>query len=59
MDEAAKNTQDMNTTDDPSSSTSKRQVGIKSKREEDDDDDDGTEWEETPVKGTHNLAFPI
>ena len=39
----------MNTTDDPSSSTSNHQVGMKSKREE---DDDGTEWEEAPVRGT-------
>jgi len=39
----------VNTTDDPSSSTSNHQVGMKSKREE---DDDGTEWEEAPVRGT-------
>ena len=49
MEEAAKIPQDVNTTDDPSSSNSNRQVGMKSKREE---DDDGTEWEEAPVRGT-------
>ncbi|XP_058760895.1 uncharacterized protein LOC131634263 [Vicia villosa] len=48
MEEAAKNPQDGNGADDPSSSTSNRQVGIKSKREQ---DDDGTEWEEAPVRG--------
>lgn len=49
MEEAAKNPQDGNGADDPSSSISNRKVGIKSKREE---DDDGTEWEEAPVRGT-------
>ena len=49
LEEAAKNPQDANAADDPSSSTSTRQVGLKSKREE---DDDGTEWEEAPVRGT-------
>jgi len=49
LEEAAKIPQDVNTTDDPSSSNSNRQVGMKSKREE---DDDGTEWEEAPVRGT-------
>lgn len=39
----------MNTADDPFSSTSNRQAGMKSKRGE---DDDGTEWEEAPVRGT-------
>lgn len=50
MQEAAKN-QFSNTpaVDDPSGSTSNRQVGLKSKREE---DDDGTEWEEAPIAGT-------
>ncbi|KAG5068389.1 hypothetical protein JHK85_000766 [Glycine max] len=33
----------------PSSSTSNRQVGMKSKCEEDDDD---TEWEEAPIAGS-------
>ena len=50
MEEAAKK-QLPNTlaADDPSSSTSNRQVGMKSKREE---DDDCTEWEEAPIAGT-------
>ncbi|WJX36534.1 hypothetical protein P8452_24400 [Trifolium repens] len=45
--EEAVNTQDANAADDPSSSTSLREVGRKSKREE---DDDGTKWEEAPVR---------
>ncbi|XP_024629315.1 general transcription factor IIE subunit 1 [Medicago truncatula] len=48
LEEAAKIPQDMNTADDPFSSTSNRQAGMKSKRGE---DDDGTEWEEAPVRG--------
>ncbi|PNX67324.1 general transcription factor IIE subunit, partial [Trifolium pratense] len=50
LEEAAKNPQDANAADDPSSSTSIRKVGDKYKREED-DDDDGTEWEEAPARG--------
>jgi hypothetical protein len=53
LEEAAK-TQDANAADDPSSSTSIREVGRKSKREE---DDDGTKWEEAPVRGT--FSYPI
>ncbi|KAL2334675.1 hypothetical protein Fmac_015888 [Flemingia macrophylla] len=50
LEEAAK-TQLSNTppADDPSSSTSNLQVGMKSKREE---DDDGIEWEEAPFTDT-------
>ncbi|CAJ2634900.1 unnamed protein product [Trifolium pratense] len=47
LEEAAKNPQDANAADDPSSSTSIRKVGDKYKREE---DDDGTEWEEAPAR---------
>ncbi|RYQ92578.1 hypothetical protein Ahy_B09g098805 isoform B [Arachis hypogaea] len=39
--------------EDPSSSTSNRQVGVKSKREED-EEDDGTEWEDAPFGGIGN-----
>ncbi|CAL0307153.1 unnamed protein product [Lupinus luteus] len=39
------------TADDPSSSISIRQVGMKTKREE---DDDGTEWEDAPIGGNGN-----
>ncbi|RDX93282.1 General transcription factor IIE subunit 1 [Mucuna pruriens] len=44
------------TANDPSSSASNRQVGMKSKFEE---DDDGTEWEETPVAGTGNEDYKV
>ncbi|KAL3018152.1 hypothetical protein AAZX31_05G013100 [Glycine max] len=40
----------------PSSSTSIRQVGMKSKREEDDDD---TEWEEAPIAGNGNGGYTV
>lgn len=56
LEEAAKNPQDANAADDPSSSTSNRQVGLKSKREE---DDDGTEWEEAPVRGNAIGAYKV
>ncbi|KAH1118119.1 hypothetical protein GLYMA_17G121700v4 [Glycine max] len=42
--------------DDPSSSTSNRQVGMKSKREE---DDDCTEWEEAPIAGNGNGGYKV
>ncbi|MED6166417.1 hypothetical protein PIB30_109032, partial [Stylosanthes scabra] len=38
---------------DPFSSTSNRQIGVKSKREED-EEDDGTEWEDAPFGGVGN-----
>ncbi|KAH1111375.1 hypothetical protein AAZX31_04G133300 [Glycine max] len=44
------------TANDPSSSASNRQVGMKSKLEE---DDDGTEWEEAPVAGTGNENYKV
>lgn len=44
------------TANDPSSSASNRQVGMKSKLEE---DDDGTEWEEAPVAGNLCLSNVI
>ncbi|XP_019451990.1 PREDICTED: transcription initiation factor IIE subunit alpha-like isoform X1 [Lupinus angustifolius] len=51
--EAAKKEEFSNsqTADDPSSSISIRQVGMKTKREE---DDDGTEWEDAPIGGKGN-----
>lgn len=55
MQEAANDQQlpNTHTADDPSSSTSDRQVGIKSKREEyEEEEEDGTEWEEAPLGGT-------
>ncbi|WJX30667.1 hypothetical protein P8452_19180 [Trifolium repens] len=55
LEEAAK-TQDANAADDPSSSTSIREVGRKSKREE---DDDGTKWEEAPVRGNGIGAYKV
>ncbi|MED6159485.1 hypothetical protein PIB30_042755 [Stylosanthes scabra] len=39
--------------DDPFSSTSNRQVGVKCKREEA-EEDDGTEWEDAPFGGIGN-----
>ncbi|GAU19049.1 hypothetical protein TSUD_193860 [Trifolium subterraneum] len=56
MEEAAKNPQDVNAADDPSSSISIRKVGEKNKREE---DDDGTEWEEAPVTGNGIGAYKV
>ncbi|KAH1246658.1 General transcription factor IIE subunit 1 [Glycine max] len=44
------------TANDPSSSASNRQVGMKSKLEE---DDDGTEWEEAPVAGIGNENYKV
>ncbi|TKY73235.1 General transcription factor IIE subunit 1 [Spatholobus suberectus] len=44
------------TANDPSSSASNRQVGMKSKLEE---DVDGTEWEEAPVAGTGNENYKV
>ncbi|WJX36652.1 hypothetical protein P8452_24508 [Trifolium repens] len=55
LEEAAK-TQDANAADDPSGSTSIREVGRKSKREE---DDDGTKWEEAPVRGNGIGAYKV
>ncbi|MCI32982.1 transcription initiation factor IIE subunit alpha, partial [Trifolium medium] len=56
LEEAAKNPQDANAADDPSSSTSIRKVGDKYKREE---DDDGTEWEEAPARGTFSNPITL
>ncbi|OIW18548.1 hypothetical protein TanjilG_13300 [Lupinus angustifolius] len=54
--EAAKKEEFSNsqTADDPSSSISIRQVGMKTKREE---DDDGTEWEDAPIGGNGNGSY--
>ncbi|XP_057419736.1 uncharacterized protein LOC130713923 [Lotus japonicus] len=41
---------------DPSSSTSRRQVGMKSKCEK---NDDGTEWEEAPLGGNGNVGYKV
>ncbi|KOM33106.1 hypothetical protein LR48_Vigan01g266200 [Vigna angularis] len=57
MEEAAKRQlSDTVAADNPSSSTSNRQVGKKSKREE---DDDGTEWEEAPIAGNGNGGYKV
>ncbi|XP_027329926.1 general transcription factor IIE subunit 1-like [Abrus precatorius] len=55
--EAAAKNQLSNThaADDPSGSTSNRQVGVKSKREEDDD----IEWEEAPISGNGNEGYKV
>ncbi|CAL0325739.1 unnamed protein product [Lupinus luteus] len=45
------------TTNDPSSSISNRQVGMKTKREEDVEEDDGTEWEDAPIGGNGNRSY--
>lgn len=52
MEEAAKaqeESSNANVFEDPFSTTSHRQVGMKSKREEDDE----TEWEEAPIAGNY------
>lgn len=57
MEEAAKQQPPSNApAEDGPSSTSNRQVGMKSKREED-EEDDGTEWEEAPVGGTFDFSL--
>ncbi|PNX92895.1 general transcription factor IIE subunit, partial [Trifolium pratense] len=56
LEEAAKNPQDANAADDPSSSTSIRKVGDKYKHKE---DDDGTEWEEAPARGNGIGAYKV
>lgn len=50
MEEAAKSQEELSPAfEDPFSSSSHRQVGMKSKRE----DDDETEWEEAPIAGKY------
>ncbi|KAE9602247.1 putative transcription initiation factor IIE subunit alpha, TFIIEalpha/SarR/Rpc3 HTH [Lupinus albus] len=44
----------LTTADDPPSSISIRQVGMKTKRDE---DDDGTEWEDAPIGGNGNGSY--